>query len=204
MLKLLEVSNWAIRIFFLLSTGEWQSGPWLGKKLWIWGWTMFFNKLEACLQRRLPRARKLAVWSPPPMGVLKFNMDGATRGKLVLAGIGGVLRYNKGDVLLLFSKKVELKESNEAKVMAILEAFRLFISSFQAGLIIESDSSNSIGWISSYEGHWKFHFLLSDIKFMSSQGLVEFKHVGRLANVMVDSLGKQGVDKVVPLIAYTI
>lgn len=49
------------------------------------------HKLEACLQGRLPRAKKLAIWSPPPMGGLKFNMDGTTRGKLGL-GIGGVLK----------------------------------------------------------------------------------------------------------------
>lgn len=47
---------------------------------------------------------------------------------------------NRDDILFMFSKSVGVKESNEAEVMAILEALRLFSSSFQAKLIVESDS----------------------------------------------------------------
>lgn len=41
---------------------------------------------------------------PPPLGVLKFNVDEAARGKPGPAGIG-VLCKNKGEVLFLFSKQ---------------------------------------------------------------------------------------------------
>lgn len=43
-----------------------------------------------------------------------------------------------------------------------------------------------------------------EIKFLASHWEVEFQHVRRPANAMVDSLGKLGVDRVVPLIAYTV
>ena len=49
--------------------------------------------------------KKAIHWSPPPLGVLKFNVDGAVRGKLGLAGIIGVLRNSKGEVLLMFLKQ---------------------------------------------------------------------------------------------------
>ena len=37
-----------------------------------------------------PKVRRSTLWSPPPLGVLKFNVDGAARGKLGPVGIGGV------------------------------------------------------------------------------------------------------------------
>ena len=49
-----------------------------------------------------------------PSGVLKFNVDGATRGKPGLVGIGGVLRNHKGEVMYMFSKHVGIKDSKEA------------------------------------------------------------------------------------------
>ena len=65
------------------------------------------------------------AWYPPPLGVVKFNVDGASRGKPGPAGIGGVLRYCKGEVLMMFSKYVSVGDSNEADVLAILEGLRL-------------------------------------------------------------------------------
>lgn len=116
-------------------------------------------------------------------------------------GIGDGLREDKGDVLLIFSKNVGVKESNKTEVMAILEVLQLFFS-FPDRLIVESDSSNTISWISFMEGPWRFHFLFSEIKFLSSLGLVESKHGVRLANSMADALAKQGVDRSIPFIAF--
>ena len=87
-------------------------------------------------------------------------------------------------------------------MLAILEAFLLFFPSFQDGLTVGSDCSSALSRISSKEGPWRFHFL-SDIKVLSSIGFVEFKHVGRPAKAMMDALAKQGVDRVVPFVAYT-
>ena len=77
---------------------------------------------EACMVCSVPRIMKVEVWCPPARGLLKFNVDGAARGKPGPAGVGGVLRDHKGDVLLMFSKNVGIKESNETEVLAILEA----------------------------------------------------------------------------------
>lgn len=41
-----------------------------------------------------------------PIGVLKFNVEGAVIGKTWLTGIGSVLRNSKGEVLFMFSKHV--------------------------------------------------------------------------------------------------
>lgn len=43
-----------------------------------------------------------------------------------------------------FLHQLELKDSNEAKVMAILEALRIYSQAFQESLIVESDTSTKI------------------------------------------------------------
>lgn len=42
-----------------------------------------------------------------------------------LAGIGGVLRNDRGVILCMFSKGVGIRDSNEADVLAILETLRI-------------------------------------------------------------------------------
>lgn len=59
-----------------------------------------------------------------------------------LVGVGGVLCHSKGEGMLMLSKHVEVRDSNE--VLAILEAFRIYSSLFKDRLIMESDSSNAI------------------------------------------------------------
>lgn len=54
--------------------------------------------------------------------MFKFNVDGAARGKSRLAGIEGVIRNSKREVLFIFSKHLGVCDSNEADVLDILEA----------------------------------------------------------------------------------
>ena len=67
---------------------------------------------------------------PHPLGILKFNVDGTTRGKRGLVGIWGILHNSNDDVLFMFSKHVGICDSNEAEVLAILEALRHFMRYF--------------------------------------------------------------------------
>lgn len=46
-------------------------------------------------QGRAPHVMKLTVWSPLPLRVLKYNVDGVARGKPGPTGIEGVLRMTK-------------------------------------------------------------------------------------------------------------
>ena len=51
------------------------------------------------------KEKRSVLWSPPHYGVLKFNVDGASRIKPGPARIG-VLRNSRGEILLMFSKYV--------------------------------------------------------------------------------------------------
>ena len=137
--------------------------------------------------------------------MLKFNVDGVAKGKPMPVGIGGGLRNSEGNVLALFSKHVGCMESNEAEVVAFLEAIRIFTStSSRSRLVVESDSLNAISWVSSSAMFsWKFQFYLNKIRALSSSIQVSFIHVERAANGFANSLAKQGVDGSSNFLAFT-
>ena len=89
-----------------------------------------YHNWQACMGCGAPKVKKSIFWIPPPIGKLKFNVNGAEIGKPRPAGIGGVLRNDKGEVLLMLSKSVGIRYSNEAEVLAICfsssDLFRFF------------------------------------------------------------------------------
>lgn len=84
--------------------------------------------------------------------MLKFIVIEQLEGKPRPVGIGRVLCNSNGEVLLQFSKHIGIRDSNEAELMAIIEALRIYSRSFQAMLIAESDSYNVISWVSCPDG----------------------------------------------------
>lgn len=164
------------------------------------------HKWEASLYCGVKKVKKVVHWVPPNVGVLKFNVDGVAKGKPGPAGISGVLRDSGGLVLVMFSKHVGTMESNEAEVLAILEAVRIFASSsFNSRLEVKSDSLNVISWVSSSAViPWRFQFYLNEIRVLTFSIQVKFQHVRRSANGFADSLAKQGVDRSSNLMAFTV
>lgn len=54
-----------------------------------------FVNWEACMGCRPVKVRRSILWSPPPLRLFKFNVDGAARGKPGPSGIGGALRITR-------------------------------------------------------------------------------------------------------------
>ena len=125
-------------------------------------------------------------WSPSLVCVLKFNVAGAAKGKLRQA--------SRSDfVLNLF---IDAKDSKEAEILSILETLRLFSALFRQPLIVESDSLNAISWVSNAaKGLWKAYFCLDEIKFLSSELDVEFRHILPSMNEEADVLAKRGLHR---------
>lgn len=49
---------------------------------------------------------------------------------------------------MMFPKSIGVKDSNEAKMVAILKALRMFVDVYNVKLVVKSDSYNVIAWIS--------------------------------------------------------
>ena len=68
---------------------------------------------------------------------------------------------------------------------------------------MKSDSSNAIRWVSKVEkGPWRFQYYVNEIKALSSSIKVYFFHIYWSANSMADTLAKQGVHRVIQLVAH--
>ncbi|EOY09871.1 Uncharacterized protein TCM_025241 [Theobroma cacao] len=101
-------------------------------------------------QQRDENIRPLTVWEKSGANAIKFNVDGAANGSPGEAGIGGLLRNEKGEVLIKFSKAIGRGDLNLAEYLSIKEAFILFSNSIWAhnhSFVIKSDSRNAIRWI---------------------------------------------------------
>ena len=77
---------------------------------------------------------------------LKLIVDGAAKGKLGIAGIGGVCCNENREILDAFCKAAGVKHSNEVEFLAILEALRIHSLSPREVSVLEGDSSNAIAW----------------------------------------------------------
>lgn len=114
------------------------------------------------------------------------------------AWVGDVLRNFKGEVLLLFSISVRVKDSNEAGVLATVEALWLFSSSFQAKLIVESDLANVLLWHLIFTLDVVGSSSISMESRRSSHIDVVFAHVLWSSNSLADGPVKHGVDRSSP------
>ncbi|XVE91863.1 hypothetical protein REPUB_Repub01dG0047900 [Reevesia pubescens] len=84
-----------------------------------------------------------------------------------------VLSNENGDRLEVFSKSIGMADSNTVEFLAILEAFKIFVSSRwkrKYGLILESDSLNAARWFNNFELLlWRLKILCPFIETLKSE-----------------------------------
>eukprot|EP00253_Pinus_taeda_P005372 PITA_05372 len=83
---------------------------------------------EMSLNRRvLVMVSKQEFWHPPPLGYLKYNIDGASKGNLGSAIFGGVLRDDTGNLLSFFHGHLGRATNNMAEAMAMEKCLDLLV-----------------------------------------------------------------------------
>ncbi|KAL4385238.1 hypothetical protein GQ457_15G008200 [Hibiscus cannabinus] len=136
------------------------------------------------------------AWSPPPLGFLKLNVDGACD-RTSNCGVGGVLRNHQGVILLEFSRNIGTGSSLLAEILAIKFAVDYFINSewsSKSRLIIESDSKVAVDWIACpISSHPTFLRLIKGINYFFATGRWLLRHINRGQNIFADNLAKKGI-----------
>lgn len=84
----------------------------------------------------------------PPNGVLKLIFDGSFLKDVRWGGYGGVIRDSMGAILCSYVGAVDLSNSNEAEVFALLVGCREFRRLDGYNALIEGDSFYAIQWSS--------------------------------------------------------
>ena len=181
---------------------HWFQAKWPNNKDSVLDFCRFPNVISA--PKRMKKIRAALQWSKPPIGFLKFNVDGSAVGKPGPAGIGGVLRDDHENVKIVFSKAVGIMDSNLTELLAVREAFIVFAASKWAkthSLLIESDSSNVVNWIKCPQSApWRMKKYISHIESLKLQlSSWHIDHIPREMNDVADSLAKSGVNRLISL-----
>jgi len=133
-------------------------------------------------------------WIPPGLETYKVNYDGAMFTELGEAGIGIVVRNEKGEVMASIAKKIPSPESIE--MLEALVARRAAIFSVELGLhqvVIKGDSEivfkALLGWCLERSG---IGHIIKDCKSIS--GFLQtcsFSHTRRQGNYVAHALAKR-------------
>lgn len=80
-------------------------------------------------------------WEPPPLGKIKLSVDGAYKNGIM--GCGGLVRNNKGEVLLHYSYQVRGGNAATAEWSALHKGLQL---AKQYGIAIRTLKQTTIAW----------------------------------------------------------
>lgn len=145
------------------------------------------------------------IWKPPPYGFLKVNIDGASKGNPGLAGFGGVIRDEQGQIKKIFHGHLGKATNNMAELMALEQCLEILVDLDSHNVIIEADSELIIRAAKKIcngtspdkvSNHWRlsqiFHHIYSHLQILK---IVSFVHVKIKANMAADRLVNEGVIK---------
>lgn len=153
---------------------------------------------------RMPSSNAIprqVLWAPPDIGVIKCNVDGASKGNPGNSGIGGVIRDSNKKWLGYFALGIGFAWAYEAEVKAILHGL-LFCQQFLfKNVILESDSTIAIGWVLSRDKRpWKLLNELNQIDYLLHEvNCLEVRHTFREANSEADLLANTGCETNAPV-----
>nr|XP_009765572.1 PREDICTED: uncharacterized protein LOC104217121 [Nicotiana sylvestris] len=115
-------------------------------KLFFLAWRLYFGKLPfdqvlAKLETWRPIATwKQVIWEKPPTGRVKINTDGSFRKESGKAGLGGIVRDDKGDLIIAFSLTIRGSSNNCTEVMAAKLGLQWCLQQGYNNLYLEVDS----------------------------------------------------------------
>uniref|UniRef100_A0A803NVU4 Uncharacterized protein n=1 Tax=Cannabis sativa TaxID=3483 RepID=A0A803NVU4_CANSA len=142
----------------------------------------------------------LMPWTPPPLGMLKMNVDAALDSTGKITGIGALIRSSNGEVVAAISKPVlGCYASHEMEAIAMFHCLNWAIQLQLLVSLVETDAlrvSNALCKSSSAIS--SFQDLIVDItSLLSFFPNVNVSHVKRLANMAANGLAKfaLGVDE---------
>ncbi|XP_042950144.1 uncharacterized protein LOC122282259 [Carya illinoinensis] len=153
------------------------------------------SSFVSCSQQKNPDHIKLnGLWSPPPEGFLKLNIDGALFFDQKKAGIGAVLRDGRGEVILAASKmECYIEEPETIELVAILRGLQLCIQSGISKLVVESDCKLLVEILQQepQQDASQLGNLTSEVKrLMSHFEVCLCKHVSRVGNRAAHKLAR--------------
>ncbi|PKU62326.1 Putative ribonuclease H protein [Dendrobium catenatum] len=134
---------------------------------------------------------KYVIWKKPDIHFIKINTDGSVREGLY--GCGGILRNDKGNLVLAFATPLNKCSVLVAELKAIYEALKICLSLGILKVWLEIDALIAIKEISvEKKGNFETFYIIKDIKRMLSHLDYKISHIWREGNSAADFLAKTG------------
>ncbi|PKU83698.1 Putative ribonuclease H protein [Dendrobium catenatum] len=156
------------------------------------GFKFVVKKLNANIFENLhEESFKYVIWKKPRIHYIKVNTDGSVSKDY--SGCGGILRNDKGNLVVAFSSPLSNCSVLFAELMAIFKALQICSSSGYFKIWIEVDAMLVINSIFSYQNdNFDTFYVLKDIKKMLSHLDYKFSHIWREGNSGADFIAKTG------------
>lgn len=144
------------------------------------------------------------AWLPPTLGFCKLSFDGVSRGNPGPAGLGGIIRNDKGEILHIFWRALGEATNNGAEFAALEQGLQILIRLGKGSVIVEGDYLLDITAAKRIQNgtrpekvtkHWRLAMITTLIvKHLSSLSSIVPQAVRWKANVLVDCLANHAVD----------
>ena len=99
-------------------------------------------RLNDSLVIRAPKNQNIGptTWTPPPIGFIKINFDGASKGNPGPSGYGAVIKNPKGEILILTAGYLGKTTNNAVELIGLLQGLRTAVALHIHRIILEGDS----------------------------------------------------------------
>ncbi|KAL0449189.1 UNVERIFIED_CONTAM: hypothetical protein Slati_1475300 [Sesamum latifolium] len=130
----------------------------------------------------------LCRWVAPTVGKWKLNCDGASKGNPGPSGAGGLVRDDRGRLILAFYEFLGDQTNNYAELYGVARGLQLAWETCCHNVWVEMDAMAVLRIIESEKGDWRLQSLLTRIRMLKREMNLCFTHVYREANQPADFL----------------
>ncbi|KAK9006758.1 hypothetical protein V6N11_019092 [Hibiscus sabdariffa] len=150
------------------------------------------------------RQNQASIWTGPPSGWIKLNVDASVSMADNKAGIGGVLRDEQGNWIFGFARSIGRCSVILAELWAIHDGLLHTWNLNHRNVILESDYLEAVQIINYKSKILANSALITSIKKMiNKEWRVEVNHIGRDKNRITDRLALRGRDGELSTVSFT-
>ncbi|XP_050249952.1 uncharacterized protein LOC126697131 [Quercus robur] len=167
----------------IFAIAGWEAGSFLQE---------FLQTREVELSPPLPQA--IQRWLPPDPNIYKINFDATVFRASNLAGVGVIVRDNRGDPIGALTMPVPFRQSvAELEAVACQRAVQFALEIGLTQVVVEGDSVTVIEALKNGTGQFaNYGNILDDIRFQSTCfQFIDFLFTSRVCNSIADALAKK-------------
>ncbi|GAA0172073.1 hypothetical protein LIER_25971 [Lithospermum erythrorhizon] len=149
-------------------------------------------KVTINIKEGLPR---YFCWEKPELGLVKLNIDGASKASIGISGGGGLLRDSNGEALWGFYNVYAIHSALYAELGALVDRLKMCYEKKTLQPKIETDSKLLHDMITTNTTPWHLQDLVQNVRRMLQACRASFSKVYREQNMAADHLSNLALER---------